>query len=132
MVQGSPHRVKFPPKDHRELDHILRHKHAARPEATFSSAQQHLLEHLYNSNFQVRLCPASRQENKNADLMHRCSFLPQSFVKQKIIEQAEVKLARTSLKDSDGLGDCFCLTNPRLRVRFAVCIFFNRSSASDE
>jgi len=55
MVQLSPHCVKFPHNVHREMDHILRHKYAARPEIAFSSAQQHLLEQLYNSNFQVRL-----------------------------------------------------------------------------
>jgi len=55
MLQGSPNCVKFPTSVHREIDHVLRHKHAARPEVAFDSAQQHLLEHLYNANFQVRL-----------------------------------------------------------------------------
>ena len=40
----------------------------------------------------------------------------QRFVKQRLIEQAEIKLGRHSLANADGLGDCFCLTNPRLPV----------------
>jgi hypothetical protein len=37
-------------------------------------------------------------------------------MKHKIIQECKVQLGRQTLTDADqeGLGDCFCLTNPRL------------------
>lgn len=53
MIHGSPHRVKLPGNIYRDIDLVLRHKHIAKPDITFSSTQQHLLERLYQADFQV-------------------------------------------------------------------------------
>ncbi|KAF8320538.1 PAS domain-containing protein [Cantharellus anzutake] len=72
----------------REVESVIRRK-LSRPNLALSSPQQYLLESMYSNEFQ-------------------------SFVKQRLIEQAEVKLGRHKVANADGLGDCFCLTNPRL------------------
>ncbi|KAF9513070.1 hypothetical protein BS47DRAFT_1485914 [Hydnum rufescens UP504] len=86
---GSHYSVKLPPTVHREVDQALRQKFN-KFESVLDPTQQHLLETMYHHQFQ-------------------------GFVKTKLMQQAHIKLGKHSLTNPDGLGDCFCLTNPRLR-----------------
>ncbi|KAJ7816536.1 hypothetical protein B0H14DRAFT_2374578 [Mycena olivaceomarginata] len=73
----------------RELLGALQHIVAA--DASFSDTQTHLLESMYNEQFQ-------------------------RFIKHKIIQEMHVTLGKANLasQESEGLGDTFVLTNPRL------------------
>ncbi|KAJ7909065.1 hypothetical protein B0H13DRAFT_646451 [Mycena leptocephala] len=73
----------------RELLGVLQHVLA--PNASLGSTQAQLLESMYNDQFQ-------------------------RFVKHKIIQEAHVMLGKANLtaQESEGLGDTFVLTNPRL------------------
>ncbi|SCV70872.1 BQ2448_3634 [Microbotryum intermedium] len=57
---------------------------------SLEAPQQHLLHSLYSSEFQ-------------------------SFIKYKLVEECHVRLGQTESLPGTGLGDAFCLTNPRLR-----------------
>lgn len=73
----------------------------------FETTQQHLLERMYAGSFQVT--------HPLSELAHLISFL-QRFMRYKIIQECTVQLGKHNLPDleQEGLGDCFCLTNPRL------------------
>ncbi|KAF8143461.1 hypothetical protein K438DRAFT_1875996 [Mycena galopus ATCC 62051] len=85
---GDAH-VPLSPEVRRELLGVLQHVLAA--DASFGSTQAHLLESMYNDQFQ-------------------------RFVKHKIIQETHVTLGKANLtsQESEGLGDTFVLTNPRL------------------
>ncbi|KAJ7221818.1 hypothetical protein B0H12DRAFT_1151590 [Mycena haematopus] len=85
---GEAH-VPLSPEVRRELFGALQHVIGA--DASFSSTEAHLLESMYNDQFQ-------------------------RFVKHKIIQEAHVTLGKANLtsQESEGLGDTFVLTNPRL------------------
>ena len=91
LLTGSPNRLKLPSSVHRDVDLVLRTSHTPQAGVAFRSAQQYLLDSMYQGQFQ-------------------------NFVKQKIIEKTEARFANVNFQTSDGLADCFCLTNPRLRV----------------
>ncbi|KAJ7278226.1 hypothetical protein C8J57DRAFT_1126124 [Mycena rebaudengoi] len=85
---GDSH-VALPTEDRRELLTVLQRVLAV--DSSFGTTQSHLLESMYNNQFQ-------------------------RFVKHKIIQETHVTLGKVNLSsaDSEGLGDTFVLTNPRL------------------
>ncbi|KAJ6489017.1 hypothetical protein C8R45DRAFT_1097350 [Mycena sanguinolenta] len=85
---GEAH-VPVAPEVRRELLGVLQHVSGA--DLSFNSTQAQLLETMYNDQFQ-------------------------RFVKHKIIQETHVTLGKANLlsQDSEGLGDTFVLTNPRL------------------
>ncbi|KAJ6578144.1 hypothetical protein B0H19DRAFT_1338142 [Mycena capillaripes] len=85
---GEAH-VPLSPEVRRELHRVLQYVFAA--DASLGSTQAHLLESMYNDQFQ-------------------------RFVKHKIIQEAHVTLGKPNLtsQQGEGLGDTFVLTNPRL------------------
>ncbi|KAF7366092.1 hypothetical protein MVEN_00485500 [Mycena venus] len=85
---GEPH-VPLPLEVRRDLLGALQHVIAA--DASFGSTQARLLESMYNDQFQ-------------------------RFITQQIIQEMHVTLGKANLKSqaSEGLGETFILTNPRL------------------
>ncbi|KAJ7623906.1 hypothetical protein DFH06DRAFT_1008721 [Mycena polygramma] len=89
VSSSSEGHVPLSPEVRRELLGALQHVLGAN--ASLGSTQAQLLESLYNNQFQ-------------------------RFVKHKIIQETHVTLGKANLmsQDSEGLGDTFVLTNPRL------------------
>ncbi|KAJ7030244.1 hypothetical protein C8F04DRAFT_734949 [Mycena alexandri] len=89
ISSSSDAHVKLAPDVRRELLGVLQHVLAV--DSSLGSTQNQLLESLYNDQFQ-------------------------RFVKHKIIQEAHVTLGKANLtsQQSEGLGDTFVLTNPRL------------------
>ncbi|KAJ7727615.1 hypothetical protein B0H16DRAFT_1331502 [Mycena metata] len=89
MSSSSDAAVKLTSDARRELLGVLQQVLAV--DSSLGSTQNHLLESLYNDQFQ-------------------------RFVKHKIIQEAHVTLGKANLtsQESEGLGDTFVLTNPRL------------------
>ncbi|KAJ7112818.1 hypothetical protein C8R43DRAFT_133480 [Mycena crocata] len=85
---GAAH-VDLSPENRRELLMVLQRILAV--DSSLGNTQHQLLESLYNDQFQ-------------------------RFVKHKIIQEAHVTLGKANLasQESEGLGDTFVLTNPRL------------------
>ncbi|KAJ6578148.1 hypothetical protein B0H19DRAFT_912610, partial [Mycena capillaripes] len=89
-VSGSAEaHVQLSPEVRRELHGVL--QHALAYDTSLGSTQAHLLESMYNDQFQ-------------------------RFLKHKILQEAHVTLGKPNLtsQESEGLGDTFVLTNPRL------------------
>lgn len=118
MANGSSQQVQIPGPTFSHLFSSLRSLVAV-DASPFDSAQGHLLRSLYDNEFQ-------------------------RFVRNRVVETARVRLGRFDLSagdaEKDGLGDCFCLTNPRLRDHpivltspgFGLSIPCYRSSKTDE
>ncbi|KAF7971769.1 hypothetical protein HWV62_19947 [Athelia sp. TMB] len=89
MTQDSENAVTLPQEVQRELMMSLRA--IVTLDSSFDMTQRFLLHKMYNDQFQ-------------------------GFVKHKIIQEMQVKLGKHNLsaEDQEGLGDCFCLTDPRL------------------
>ncbi|KZP12099.1 hypothetical protein FIBSPDRAFT_836588 [Athelia psychrophila] len=89
MTEDSEHAVALPSEVQRELMMSLRA--IVTLDSSFDMTQRFLLHKMYNDQFQ-------------------------GFVKHKIIQEMQVKLGKHNLsaEDQEGLGDCFCLTDPRL------------------
>ncbi|KAG0150047.1 hypothetical protein CROQUDRAFT_652713 [Cronartium quercuum f. sp. fusiforme G11] len=90
LTPGSTGTVTLPAEQNSQLFAALRQ--VVSLNVSFDSTQRHLLNSLYHHEFQ-------------------------RFIKQQIVSQAQVRLGKFNLRDEDrnGLGDCFCLTNPRMR-----------------
>ncbi|KAJ6611128.1 hypothetical protein B0H10DRAFT_376288 [Mycena sp. CBHHK59/15] len=89
MSNASDAHVPISPENRRELLAVFQRVLVV--DSSFGNTQAQLLESMYNNQF------------------HR-------FVKHKIIQEAHVTLGKANLvaQDSEGLGDTFVLTNPRL------------------
>ncbi|UZJ51730.1 hypothetical protein CBS101457_001050 [Exobasidium rhododendri] len=97
LAQDSDGHVPLPAEMSEDFYETIKRQYEVR--ASLGSIQQHLLKSLYKTEFQT-------------------------FVKAQLIEHNKVKLG--SFADEDvtrsGLGDCFCLTNPRLRENPIVLV----------
>ncbi|TDL16881.1 hypothetical protein BD410DRAFT_590344 [Rickenella mellea] len=89
LTEGSDSFVSLPQEVRREVLAALRK--LVNLDTSFESTQRHLLHKMYHHQFQ-------------------------RFVKHKLIQETQVMLGKHNLStdEQEGLGDCFCLTNPRL------------------
>ncbi|KAJ7107050.1 hypothetical protein C8R44DRAFT_885719 [Mycena epipterygia] len=89
VSSSGPAHVALPPESRRDLLVVLQRILAM--DSSLGRTQNQLLESMYNDQFQ-------------------------RFVKHKIIQEAHVTLGKANLtsQESEGLGDTFVLTNPRL------------------
>ncbi|PWN42464.1 hypothetical protein IE81DRAFT_124085 [Ceraceosorus guamensis] len=95
LAEDSPMHVALPQELGDQYFDTLRKQFELK--ASLDQTAQHLLSSLYKTEFQ-------------------------SFVKAQLIEHNKVKLGRFDNNERTGLGDCYCLTNPRLRENPIVLV----------
>jgi PAS domain S-box-containing protein len=96
LAQDSNSHIPIPDQLSDDFYDTLKKQFQVRP--SLEPLKQHLLNSLYQSDFKL-------------------------FVKARLVEQYKVKLGSFAQDgDQSGLGDCYCLTNPRLRENPIVLV----------
>lgn len=102
LAQDSEGHVKLSEEMSDDFYTLLKRQFEVKASSSLGPIQQHLLQSMYKGEFQI-------------------------FIKARLIEYNKVKLGSFNNDDDDdnqqtGLGDCYCLTNPRLRENPIVLV----------